>query len=490
LIPDGWNNVTDETLYNRKYTFLLVSALAAFVATLDASIVNVSLPTLSRQFNSSVDMIAWISLAYSLTISATLLVAGRMAVRHGYRFTYMAGFSIFALGSLLCALAVSIETLIAARVLQGIGASFLMASGPALITRAFPANERGKGMGLMGTIVGVGLMSGPPLGGFLVSSVGWPSIFLINIPIGIFGFIYSAKYLKLLAPDDPVTRIDIFGGVFQGSAIILILLFFNRINQPDWPPVLLYSVLGAALLSLALFIWRERRTQHPLLGLSLFRHTQFTLAIAVMIMAFIVASSGMVLIPFFLEELLHLAPMQVGLVLVTIPICTMLVAPIAGRISDSIGVRFLTAFGLALFAIGTFWIATLNEHASRFDVIIRLTLIGIGQGIFHSPNSSGMMSAVPRPKVGLASGVLAVARNLGFAGGVAVGTAAFAYRNKMAMITVDQTAAFVQSFHWVITAFGFLALAAAILSAIRQNRPQFQAEAVMPDSAKVEVQAD
>jgi MFS family permease len=339
-------------------------------------------------------------------------------------------------------------------------------------------------MGLMGTIVGVGLMSGPPLGGFLVSTVGWPSIFLINIPIGLFGFIYSAKYLRVLSPDDPITRIDIFGGIFQGSAIILILLFFNRINQPDWPPVLLYGILAAAIISLATFIWRESRTQHPLLGLSLFRHSQFTLAIVVMIMAFIVASSGMVLIPFFLEELLHLAPMQVGMVLVTIPICTMLVAPFAGRISDAIGVRFLTTFGLALFALGTFWMATLNEHASRFDVILRLLLIGVGQGIFHSPNSSAMMSAVPRPKVGLASGVLAVARNLGFAGGVAVGTAAFAYRNKMALIHVDQTAAFVQSFHWVITAFGFLALAAAILSAFRQNRPVLAQEMVMPDSAR------
>ncbi len=460
----------ENRIFAKKYRFLLVSALAAFIATLDASIVNVSLPTLAREFSVPVDIVAWVILAYTLTITATLLLVGRLAVKKGYRLIYIIGFGTFTVGSFLCAISGSIWQLIGSRVLQGLGASFLMASGPALVARSFPAGERGKGMGIVGTAVAIGFMSGPPLGGYLVSTVGWHSIFLINIPVGIFGIIYAGNLLKLLTPDNPETKIDFLGGLFQAVAVVFLLFFLNRLNNPEWPDEIIYGILTVSLLAVFAFIWRETHTDHPLLGLSIFGHRQFTLAISAMMIVFICNSSTLVLIPFFLEDVLHLIPKEVGIVLVTIPICTLIVAPVAGRISDAIGYRLLTTLGLSILVAGIFWISTLDQNADRFDVVKRLIIVGIGMGMFHSPNSSAMMSAVPKNVIGIASGLLAVCRNMGIAGGVAVSTAIFAYRKNLYIPTSGETEAFVDSFAWVVTAFGFVAIAAVIISALRKNR--------------------
>lgn len=450
----------------------MVAALSAFIATLDASIVNVSLPTLSRTFSAPIDLVAWVVLAYSLTITSILLLVGRIAVRKGYRFTYLTGFSLFTLGSLFCSLSNSIWPLIASRVLQGIGSAFLMASGPALITRAFPVRERGRGMGIIGTAVGVGLMSGPPLGGYLVTAVGWQSVFLINIPIGIFGFIYAGRLLRLLKPDHPESRIDLVGAIFQIIGIVCLLLFFNRLYHPDWTPEMLTLLIGLAVAGMAGFFWRETHTENPLLGLSIFSHRQFSIAIATSLIAFTCISAGLVLIPFYLEELLHLLPRQVGLVLVSIPICTLIVAPIAGRVSDAIGYRFLTTAGLIIFIFGVFWTATLDADSSRFDVVQRLIMIGVGLGIFQTPNSSAMMSSVPKQNVGIASGLLAVARNLGLATGVAVSTAMFTSRRSFYGEVMSSAESFESAFQWVVAAVGCLAIVAVIISILRQNRPE------------------
>lgn len=461
----------DSNIYQKKYRFLLVSALSAFLGTLDASIVNVSLPTLSRTFSVPIDLVAWVVLAYALAVTSTLLLVGRLAARNGYRFVYMTGFLLFTLGSLLCALSGSIWQLIGSRVIQGVGASFLMASGPALVTRAFPPNERGKGLGLLGTVVGIGLMSGPPLGGFLVTAASWHWIFIINIPVGIFGFFYVSNLLKLIEPDHPEARINYLSGFLQASGVVLLLLFFNRLNSPGWSLTTLYFLLAVAIAALVTFLWREFHTQHPLIGLSIFRHRQFTIAIAVMVISFTCTASWLVLIPFYLEEILGLLPSQAGLVLMTIPVCTALMAPLSGRISDAIGYRFLTTFGLTIIVAGMFWISRLDQNATRLDVVVRLVVIGLGAGMFQAPNSSAMMSGVPKNILGVASGLLGMGRNIAITGGVAISTAVFAYRKGLLMQTSTPTEAFIKSFAWVVIAFAIFEIGAAILSSLRANRP-------------------
>lgn len=461
----------EQHIFDNKYRFFLVSALAGFIATLDASIVNVSLPTLSRVFAVEVDLVAWVILAYSLTITALLLLVGRIAARKGYRTTFMVGFALFTIGSAGCAMSFSISQLIACRIFQGIGAAFMMAAGPALIARGFPPSERGKSLGLFGTVIGAGLMTGPPLGGFLVSTVGWRWIFLINLPIGIFGFFYAGKYLKLLDPDHPDYEIDFLGGAYQAVGLILLLLFLNRLNHPGWSTTMLSGILTAGLAALALFIWRERHTESPLIGLSIFTHLRFTIAISTMLLLFVSSSAGMILIPFYLEEVLHLQPNQVGLVLMTIPICTLVVAPLAGRLSDAIGDRLLTTAGLALFIIGMFLTGTLDDGSRPSDLVWRLIIMGVGVGVFASPNSSAMLSAIPRRFLGIASGLQATARNLGMTAGVAIATAVFTYRRNLYLVTVDPVQAFVRAFQWVVVAFAFLGIGAMMVSLLRIKQP-------------------
>ncbi|MDD4053002.1 MAG: MFS transporter [candidate division Zixibacteria bacterium] len=462
---------SDQRIFANKYRFFMVSALAGFIATLDASIVNVSLPTLSRVFSADVDLVAWVILAYSLTITALLLLVGRIAARKGYRLVYMVGFAFFTLGSAACAVSFSITQLIASRILQGIGAAFMMSAGPALVARGFPPSERGKSLGLFGTVIGAGLMTGPPLGGFLISTVGWRWIFIINLPIGVFGFFYAAKYLKLIDPDHPESRIDYFGGACQAVGLILLLLFFNRLSQPGWSSAMLYGVLAVALAALALFFWRETHTDSPLIGLSIFANIRFTIALATMTVLFISSSAGLVMIPFYLEEVLHQAPAQVGLILMTIPVCMFLIAPWAGRLSDAIGDRIPTTVGLVVYTIGTFLIATLNENSRPVDLVWRLIIVGAGSAIFASPNSSAMLSSIPKRFMGIASGLQATARNLGITAGVAISTAVFAHRYSTYQLTVDATQSFVQAFRWVINAFAFVAVVALMISLLRIKQP-------------------
>jgi len=425
---------------------------------------------LSRAFSVSIDIVAWVVLGYALAVSATLLVVGRLATKRGYRFVYVIGFALFTGGSLLCSLAGTIYQLVAFRVIQGVGASFLMASGPALITRAFPVNERGRGLGILGTVVGVGLMTGPPLGGFLITAVSWHAIFLINVPIGIVGVFYCSGLLKIMPPDHPDSKIDYIGGVYQAIGVICLLLFLNRLDSTAWPQWVLYGILAVSVMGFAAFLWRETHAEHPLVGLSIFKQKQFSIAIAAMLLTFICTASLVVLIPFYLEDVLNLLPSQVGLVLVSVPIVTAIAAPLSGRISDAIGYRFLTTFGLVLLFAGLLYATTLDADSSPWDVVLRLVIIGIGAGVFQAPNSTAMMSAVPKRVIGIASGLLAVTRNIGISGGVAVSTALFMYHQQKFLTSMDKTAAFIRAFSWVIMTFSFLVLLAAIISVFRKNR--------------------
>ncbi len=467
----------DSQIHKHKYRFLLVSCLSAFMGTLDGSIVNVSLPTLTRTFGVPIDAVAWIVLAYSLSISATLLMVGRIAVRKGFRYTYMMGFGLFAIGSLLCGLSESFWQLIASRVVHGIGASFMMAAGPALITRAFRPDERGKGMGIMGTIVGIGLMSGPPLGGLIVSTIGWQWIFLLNIPVSVFGYIYASKILKAMKPEAPDSKLNYGSGFMQAITVIFVLMFFNRVNSPDWNQWALYGMLAVGLIMLGLFLRRETTNDHPLIGLKIFKYREFTIAISTMLVSFMCTAAGMVLIPFYLEGLLKLQPHEVGVVLITIPIVMIVVAPLAGRISDRIGYRLLTTLGLAIMSAGIFWTSTLDQYSTRTDLVLRLIVMGIGSGMFQVPNSSVMMAAVPRTLTPIASGLLAVARTLGLAGGVAVATAMFVYRKNIYDRTLGADDAFVGAFSWVVVVFGIVNMVAMVISVFRRNRlPEVEAK--------------
>jgi EmrB/QacA subfamily drug resistance transporter len=416
-----------------------VAALAAFMATLDSSIVNVALPTLAVEFRADVKVVAWVVQSYLLTTMALLLVGGRLLDLLGERRLFAAGFAIYTAGSALCALSISIHMLIAARAFQGMGAAVLMSSNQGLVARSFPPGLRGRALGLVGTVVSVGLASGPPLGGLLISSLGWRSIFYLNVPIGIAAVIYSLRIFDPLPAAGSAGRekdrgFDWPGAVLIAAGLSSLFVALDLAVDRAWTDGAVIVLVAASLAILGVFLAHEKRSACPLLDLTLFTSRFFTQSCLAAFLVFASMISAMILMPFYLQNVLGFAPGKVGLVMTAVPVAMLLAAPLAGWLSDLIGPRIPATSGLALVGAGLLLLSGLDADFSVPRILWRLGLIGVGMGFFGSPNSNAILSSVPGRSVGSASGLAALMRTAGIAFGIAFSATAFTYfRNQAAL---------------------------------------------------------
>jgi len=403
----------------RKWWAMAAVAIGVFLSTIDGSIVNVALPTLARSLHASFASIQWVVLAYLLTLSTLMLVAGRLADMYGKKRLFALGFAVFTLGSLACGLSPSSMWLVFSRVVQGLGASLLMALGGAVVTEVFPPRERGRALGLIGLMVAIGLISGPTIGGLLLGIFPWQAIFFVNLPLGVLG----TALVWFTVPDSPPRRAEGFD--FAGAAwafltlstLLLAVTLGPRLAVPkSWVIGLgLVSILGAVG-----FVRAERRHPHPLLDLKLFGAPHLTVNVGTAILTFF-ASSGLVfLLPFYLQDLQGRTPSMAGLLLVTSPLLMGLSSPLSGWLSDRVGVRPLTTLGLGLLSLGYFLTGTLKLDTGALGYVLRVMWIGLGMGIFQAPNNSAIMGAVPRERLGVASGIVSLTRTFGQTTGVAL----------------------------------------------------------------------
>jgi EmrB/QacA subfamily drug resistance transporter len=408
------------------------------MATLDSSIVNIGLPTLTKEFSTDLTAVKWVVVVYLLAISCLILPAGRVSDQMGRKKTFVLGFAIFAVGSLLCGLASSIPSLIAFRMFQGIGAALLMANGPAVITAAFPARERGGALGTMSMVVSAGLVSGPSLGGFLISQVGWRSIFLVNIPVAILGLYLAGKNIEDTSTRRSSFKFDWAGAILQA---VILLLFLASLDPPhvQWVKMLeafpywRWMVSLIAMLLFLVFIRVESRAELPVMDLSLLRIRGFWMPNLAGFLTFIAYSAVSVLMPFYLEEEMLFTPSQAGFLMTAVPLTIFVVAPVSGRISDRIGNYGLSVAGgvigaLGLMAIGGFFGSGISGESSSLQVVAALCSVGLATGLFQSPNNTAIMNAVPPEKLGVASALLATFRNLGLVLGTGMSTALFSWR--------------------------------------------------------------
>jgi EmrB/QacA subfamily drug resistance transporter len=317
--------------------------------------------------------------------------------------------------------------LIAFRVVQALGAGMMMAAGPAIITAAFPPYERGKALGINGMMVGVGLALGPVLGGILVWSLGWRSIFFINLPIGIIGTWWAMRVLPR-GTRQMSRQFDILGAATLGTTLFGFLLVLSRGEAWGWRslPVLLLTLLG-----IVTFIWFlriENRASDPMVDLSLFRIQLFTAANVSALLNFMAQFSVTFLMPFYLQQTLGLPANKAGLTLLAMPALMLFMAPLAGILSDKYGSRMLAPLGMGVITVALYLLGNLGMTSGTSDIVWRLALIGLGAGIFQSPNNSAIMGSVPRERLGLASGMLATMRNIGMVLGIAVSGAVFTVR--------------------------------------------------------------
>jgi len=410
---------------DRRWSVLVAIGVSTLVAGLDTSVVNTVLPLLSRQLHASVAAIEWVSTIYLLVISALLLGVGRAGDLRGHKRMYLGGFAVFIVASALCGAAPTANWLVGMRAFQGIGASMLFANAPAILTKAFPAEQRGRALGALATFTYLGLTAGPALGGWLAQVFGWRSVFYINIPIGMVGIVLGWRAIDDDRPHGAAERFDYAGAALFTIGLVALLTALDQGHAWGWSSPLTLTLGLAALAVLAAFVVVEGRRGNPMLDLSLFRSRVFSAATVTALFNYICVYSVLFVLPFLLIQGRGLGTQEAGMVLTAQPIVMAIVAPISGALSDRIGSRAPATLGMILLAAGLFLIARLCDGGSLRAIAAALALVGLGIGIFVSPNNSALMGAAPRHRQGIAAGVLATARNVGMVLGIGIAGAVF-----------------------------------------------------------------
>jgi len=409
----------DPSALPRRWLVLGLTGVGTFMTTLDVSIVNVAMPTLTAVLRTNVLVSQWFVLAYTFTITVLLLTFGRLGDIIGRRRLYAAGICVFTAGSLACALSVTALTLILSRALQGAGSAIMMSCGPAMVTEGFPASERGKALGFIGTAVALGLLSGPVVGGLILEYAGWKWLFLINIPIGIVLVTLLLAYVKGY---DTRTdgALDLLGAAAMAIAlasVLLVITYGGHLGARS--PATIGLVCGAVLFSAA-YVWANRRASSPVLDLTLFRVRSFAIGSVAGWANYAALMPVNVFVPFYLQSVLDFSPRLAGLILASGPLTLAFVAPMAGTASDRVGYRALTTVGLIVAGGSILSMTMLGASSSWVDVVWRLVVASIGSALFVSPNSSSIMGSVGCGELGVAGGVVALVRNLGMVCGVAI----------------------------------------------------------------------
>src|SRR5205807_4680467 len=331
---------------------------------------------------------------------------------------------IFTAGSAICGASVSLGMLIAARALQGLGGALIMAISPAMLTSAFPPQERGRALGMNAVIVALGVSVGPTLGGIITEHFTWRWIFYVNVPIGIIGIIATLRVLTERFHRNP-GRFDPWGAILLAIGLVALTLGLSFGQEWGWSSPLLIGTLIIGVLALVLLVIVEQHVSDPIIKFSLLRSRVFLSANVSLILSFLALFAVSFMLPFYLEELRGFSTEQAGLLLTPLPLTIAVLAPFSGAVADRIGTRWLAAGGLLIACIGLLLISQLNAQSSTWDIIWRLVFTGFGQAMFQSPNNSALMGAAPRGRQGTASGFLATGRVVGQSISVALAGAIF-----------------------------------------------------------------
>ena len=457
---------------------LAIVAVGVFMCTLDSSIVNVSLPAIAKFFGVPVGAeVEWVIIAYLVVIAATLLTVGRVSDRVGKRAIWTAGLVVFTVGSAACGAAPSLPMLIAARVVQGIGGSLLMAVSPAMLVAAFPGNERGRALGLNSMVVAFGITAGPALGGAITEQASWRWIFYVNVPIGIAGTIATLAVLPRDRQHDR-KRFDIAGAIELGVALAALTSVLSIGNEAGWRSPIVLALGVVFLAALGTFVVHEPRAEAPLLDHELFRDRLFAWATTSLVLSFLAGFAVSFLMPVYLEQLRGEDLLHTGLLLTPFPLVVAIVAPIAGHAADRIGTRELAAVGMAILCAGLLLLARLDAHTSTWGIIWPQLVAAVGMAMFQSPNNSAIMGAAPRSRQGVAAGMLATGRTTGQSISVAIAGAVFGTlggaRAGRALLQSpgdpQLSDTFVHGFRWALLVCSMLAAAAIVTSLLRGGK--------------------
>jgi EmrB/QacA subfamily drug resistance transporter len=413
-----------------RRTLILVNAcVITFMATLDGSIVNIALPTIAASLRVGISAVQWVVTSYLLVVSSLLLVWGRLSDIHGRKRFFAAGLGVFTLGSLLCGLSGSLPLLVASRAIQAVGASMSMALVQGIVTSTFPPAERGKALGFIGSVVAIGSLVGPSLGGLLVATAGWRSIFFINVPIGLVGVVLTFAVMPESKGRGTEEGFDWTGAILLFLAITAFFGGMLAFQEGALPPLASLGAVAAALVMFLAFL-RSARKPAPLVDGSLFSSRVFTMGVIDSSLSYVAMFSYTFFMPFYLQTVRGMGALHAGALMSLYPAVTAFLAPAAGALSDRITYRPLTIAGLLLNAAGLALLATLGPSTSLVAVGAIIVTLGVGGAFFQSPNNSSVMGSVPRERLGIAGSLNSFFRNLGMVSGTTLAVSLFTFTTK------------------------------------------------------------
>ena len=447
----------------KSITWLLCTLIIIgnFLGMLDSSTVNLALYPISQDLGIPISQVQWVIIAYMLVLTILLPFFGKLGDIFPKNKIYSSGFLIFALGAFLSFTAGNIYTLVAFRCIEAIGASIMIANGPAAIATLFKGEDRGKALGINACIVAIGGMSGPAVGGFLIHLFDWHAIFLPSVPIGLICAFLSYKILPSYI-SKKVFKFDYKGFIYFTIGLFALLLAISEGHEWGWKSLKIIILGVLTLIFGGLFYFRDKKINYPLINFKMFKIKTFTFGnIAVMTSYMCMFTNG-VLLPFFLQEIEHYNAFIAGLLILPYSIASSIVAPFAGSYAGKNGSRTLTVIGPSIYIIALIIFTTFNPNTPMWEVVFASVVMGIGNGCFQSPSNNAIITSVKKEELGIASGILSLSRNLGNILGVAITITLFdSFRNLQLTDGVAYQKAFLNSYHWTMCfgiAFGVICL--------------------------------
>lgn len=405
-----------------KWTALSCTTLGALFSVLSGSTLMIALPVIMKDLNASMAVVTWTIMGYMLVMTILVPSIGRMADMMGRKKLYVSGFAAFTFASVLCACSQNGVQLLIFRMLQAVGGALMVANSTAIVADAFPKKELGKALGINSMVICVAAVAGPILGGFLIG-IGWRYIFYINIPIGILGTLWAAFRLKETYITNEKQKFDI-GGTLSFSLGMLTLLTALTIGGfTGWTNIYVLLLLMASIVLLRLFVHIENKVEYPMLDLTLLKTRVLAFAFASNFLNGVARGAVTFLLIFYFQGVKGIDPMTAGILLSPFAIAMMIVSPFSGWLSDKYGSRILASTGLIISAVGLLGLMMITVNTSTIALLIWMSIMGFGSGMFFAPNTSAIMGIVPADKRGIAAGVRTMLTNAGMVLSIAISMA-------------------------------------------------------------------
>jgi len=463
---------------NRRWWTLGALSFALFMIMLDNTIVNVALPAIKNDLHIGVSELEWVVTAYALTFAVLLLTGGKLGDLLGRRLIFTIGLVVFTASSLACGLSSSATELIGARAVQGVGSALMMPATLSIITATFAARERGMAIGIWAGVSAMALAIGPLLGGVITEHISWNWIFYVNVPIGLLGILASIVVVPESKDTSHEQRLDLPGLLASGVGLLALVYALIEAHHYGWTSATILGLFAVAASALTAFVLLEQRQRLPMLDLTLFRNGTFAGANLVAILVTLAMFGIFVFFPIYMQTFLGWSPIQAGAALLPWTILIVIFAPIAGKLSDKVGSRWLIAAGMTTVGLCCLELSTVAVGSTFWRLLPGFILGGLGMSFVMTPMSAAVMGAAPVDKAGVASGVLNTFRQVGVALGIAIMGAIITNREAAALRAGDDGPhAFVHGLTFGMRVSAVICFGAAIAAAVLVRKYQHAEQA-------------